>query len=152
MSTPHYIGVLRKEAVPYNFYGRLYIEDRRFFLFLHEKSVKDFFETSAPRHLCVLRKDIVRYSSKTNSKQVYDAIADEVFGFREKKEKSETDIHNWAETINQIKDLQDFIISKETGITKFDKALVRRLIERITVFTNYFTFKLKSGVSVNINE
>jgi len=100
----------------------------------------------------VLRKDIVRYSSKTNSKQVYDAIADEVFGFREKKEKSETDIHNWAETINQIKDLQDFIISKETGITKFDKALVRRLIERITVFTNYFTFKLKSGVSVNINE
>ena len=64
MSTPHYIGVLRKEAVPYNFYGRLHIEDWRFFLFLHEKSVKDFFGTSAPRHLCALRKDTVRYSSK----------------------------------------------------------------------------------------
>ena len=102
MSTPHYIGVLRKEAVPYNFYGRLYIEDRRFFL-CTKKSVKDFFGTSAPRHLCVLRKDIVRYSSKTNSKQVYDAIADEVFGFREKKEKSETGSHNRAETTTRSK-------------------------------------------------
>jgi len=64
MSTPHYIGVLCKDAVPYNFYGRLYIEDWKYFLLLHEKSVKDFFGTSAPHHLCVLRKDAVRYSSK----------------------------------------------------------------------------------------
>ncbi|HNY19254.1 MAG TPA: hypothetical protein PKJ76_04355 [Flexilinea sp.] len=83
----------------------------------------------APRYLGVLRKDAVSYSSKkTNSKQVYEAIADKVLGLREKKEKSETDSHNRAETINQIKELQDFISSQETGITKFDKALVRRLL------------------------
>ncbi len=53
MSTPHYIGVLCKDAVPYNFYGRLYIEDWKYFLLLHEKKCKRFFrDVSTLLHRC----------------------------------------------------------------------------------------------------
>ena len=152
MSTPHYLDVHRKDAVRYNFYGRLHIEDWRFFLFLHEKSVKDFFGTSAPRHLCVLRKDIVRYSSKTNSKQDYDAIADEIFRLREQKEKSEVDSHSREEALNRIKELQDFVNQQKTDITEFNEDQVKRLIEKITVFADHFTVEFKSGISIDITE
>lgn len=41
---------------------------------------------------------------KTNNKQDYDAIADEIFRLREQKEKSEVDSHNRDEAMNRIKD------------------------------------------------
>jgi hypothetical protein len=52
--------------------------------------------------------------------------------------------------MNRIKGLQDFIGQQETEVTVFDKELVRRLIEKITVFTDHFTVEFKSGISVDI--
>ena len=89
---------------------------------------------------------------KANSKQDYDAIADEIFRLREQKEKSEVDSHCREEAMNRIKELQDFIGQQATEVTEFDEELVRRLIEKITVFTDHFTVEFKSGVSVDITE
>ena len=52
--------------------------------------------------------------------------------------------------MNRIKELQDFIGQQATEVTDFDEDLVRRLIEKITVFTDHFTVEFKSGVSVDI--
>lgn len=52
--------------------------------------------------------------------------------------------------MNRIKELQDFIAQQKTDITEFDEALVKKLIEKITVFADHFTVELKSGVSVDI--
>lgn len=54
--------------------------------------------------------------------------------------------------MNRIKGLQDLIGQQETEVTVFDKELVRRLIEKINVFTDHFTVEFKSGISVNITE
>lgn len=54
--------------------------------------------------------------------------------------------------MNRIKGLQDFIGQQETEVTVFDKELVRRLIEKITVFTDHFTVEFKFGISVNITK
>ena len=35
--------------------------------------------------------------------------------------------------MNRIKELQNFIAGQETDITEFDEALVKKLIEKITV-------------------
>ena len=87
---------------------------------------------------------------KANNKQDYDAIADEIFRLRDQKEKSEVDSHNREETMNRIKELQDFIAKQKTDITGFDEALVKKLIEKITVFTDHFTVKFKSGLTIDI--
>ena len=51
-----------------------------------------------------------------------------------------------------ITDLQDFIREQPTEITTFDETLVKRLIDRITVYDEYFTVELKSGVVVEIEK
>lgn len=58
--------------------------------------------------------------------------------------------HHREETINRIKDLQGFIDKQKTDITEFDEALVKKLIEKITVFADHFTVEFKSGLTINI--
>jgi len=94
-----------------------------------------------------LQKEFIK---KANNKQDYDAIADEILRLREQKEQSEVDSHRREETMNRIKELQCFIAKQKTDITEFDEALVKKLIEKITVFADHFTVELKSGVSVDI--
>lgn len=48
------------------------------------------------------------------------------------------------------KELQDFIAEQETDITEFDEALVKKLIEKITVFSDHFTVEFKSGITIDI--
>jgi uncharacterized coiled-coil protein SlyX len=97
--------------------------------------------------LAELQRELIK---KANSKQDYDAIADEIFRLREQKEKSEVDSHCREEVMNRIKELQDFIAGQETGITEFDEALASRLIEKIIVFEDHLTVEFKSGVTIDI--
>ena len=94
-----------------------------------------------------LQKELIR---KANSKQDYDAIADEIFRLRDQKEQSEVDSHHREEAMNRIKELQDFIAGQETDITEFDEALVKKFIEKITVFADHFTVEFKSDITIDI--
>lgn len=94
-----------------------------------------------------LQKELIR---KANSKQDYDAIADEIIRLREQKEQSKVDSHHREETMNRIKELQSFIAKQKTDITEFDEALIKKLIEKITVFEDHFTLELKSGITIDI--
>lgn len=49
-----------------------------------------------------------------------------------------------------MKQLQDFITGQKTNITEFDEALVKKLIEKIIVFSDHFTVELKSGLTIEI--
>lgn len=94
-----------------------------------------------------LQKELIK---RANNKQDYDAIADEIFRLRDQKEKSEVDSHHREETMNRIKELQDFIAQQKTDITEFDEALVKKLIESITVYADHFTVEFKSGLTIEI--
>lgn len=94
-----------------------------------------------------LQKELIK---KANNKQDYDAIADEILRLREQKEQSEVDSHHREEAMNRIKELQDFIFKQKTDITEFDEALVKKLIEKITVFADHFTVEFKSGITIDI--
>jgi len=94
-----------------------------------------------------LQKELIK---KANSKQDYDAIADEIFRLRDQKEQSELDSHHREEVINRVKELQDFIAGQKTDIKEFDEARVKKLIEKITVFADHFTVEFKSGLATEI--
>lgn len=89
---------------------------------------------------------------KANSKQGYDAIADEIFTLREQKSQAEADTRSREETQKRIAELQDFIGSQQSEITEFDESLVRKLIQQITVYDDRFTVRFKSGLEIDINE
>ena len=68
----------------------------------------------------------------------------------ESRSQSEVDSHHREEAMNRIKELQDFISGQETDITGFDETLVKKLIEKITVFADHFTVEFKSGITIDI--
>jgi len=43
----------------------------------------------------------------------------------------------------------DFLKGQPTAITEYDESLVRRLIEKVTVYEDKFTVEFKSGVTVD---
>lgn len=45
-----------------------------------------------------------------------------------------------------------FLREQPTAITEYDEQLIRRLIEKVTVFEDKFTVEFKSCVIVDVNE
>ena len=89
---------------------------------------------------------------KVNNRDAYDNVADEIFQLRELKAKSETDSVIRDERLARITELCDFLKEQPSEIAVFDESLVRRLLQKITVFEDHFTVEFKSGVSVDIEE
>jgi site-specific DNA recombinase len=48
--------------------------------------------------------------------------------------------------------MSTFLKKQSTALTKYDEQLVRRLIEKVTVYEDKFTVEFKSGVTVDVNE
>lgn len=72
-------------------------------------------------------------AAKANSKEDYDEIADEIFRFRELRQKTTVDTAARDEQIKRINDLQDYISQQTALLTEFDESLVRRWIKQITI-------------------
>ena len=51
----------------------------------------------------------------------------------------------------QISEMQQFLAEQQQDITEYDEQLVRRLIEKITVYDERVTVEFKSGTSVDVD-
>lgn len=69
---------------------------------------------------------------------------------RELHQQTTVDTAAKDEQIKRIKELQEFIAGQETNITEFDETLIKRLIEKFTVYEDHFTVKFKSGITIDI--
>ena len=94
-----------------------------------------------------LQKELLK---KANNKEAYDEVADEIFKFREQREKCTFDTAAKDAQIARINELQDFIKQRPAHLETFDEALVKRWLERIIVWEDHFTVELKSGLKIDI--
>ena len=74
-----------------------------------------------------------KFIQKAQSKEAYDAIADEFFRLRELRQQTTVDIAARDKQRKRIHDLQDYIAQQTTRLTEFGESLVRRWIKQITV-------------------
>ena len=98
-------------------------------------------------NLLELQQELLK---KANNKEAYDTIADEIFRLRELKQQTTVDTVSRDEQIKRITALQDFICSQPAELTEFDETLVRRWVQKITVWSDKYTVELKSGIRVDI--
>ena len=89
---------------------------------------------------------------KVNNQDDYKAITDEIFRLRAQKQQSESENMLQDETLSRIRELQNFIAAQPNKLTEFDETLVKRLIQKITVYADKFTVEFKSGVTVGVEE
>lgn len=52
----------------------------------------------------------------------------------------------------RITDMSTFLKEQPATITEYDEALVRRLIEKVTIHAGKFTVEFKSGLTVDVND
>ena len=82
----------------------------------------------------------------------YDKVGDEIHRLRDQKQKLQVESANRDELKKRITDMSTFLKKQPTALTKYDEQLVRRLIEKVTVYEDKFTVEFKSGVTVDVEE
>ena len=89
---------------------------------------------------------------RTESRQNYDDLVEEILLLREQQEQTNMDEAAKAEHRDRIQALCNFINSQPRTITKFDEALVRKLLKDVKVCDVFIEFRFKSGTSVIIEK
>ena len=87
-----------------------------------------------------------------NAKADYEDVANEIYRLREEKQKTLLQCANRDELLKRIDDMSTFLREQPTALTEYDESLIRRLIEKVTVYEDKFTVEFKSGVTVDVNE
>lgn len=97
--------------------------------------------------LLVLQQELL---NRTNNREAYDDVAEEIFHLRELQQQTDSDETTKAIQMERIKELQDFIGQQGSELTEFDEKLVKRWLRQITVWDDHYTVELKSGLSIDV--
>ncbi|MBV0921052.1 recombinase [Lactobacillus reuteri] len=86
-----------------------------------------------------------------NQHQNCNDLTQQVMELREQKEKvQEIESENQVK-LHNIDQVSNFMDENQGGIQEFDPQLVRRLIEKITIFQRYMEFTFKDGEVIKVN-
>lgn len=85
-----------------------------------------------------------------SSKADYEDVAYEIYRMREQKQKAQVENAGRDELRKRIADMSAFLQEQPIAITEYDEQLVRRLIEKVTVYEYKFTVEFKSGMTVDV--
>lgn len=87
---------------------------------------------------------------RANSRQNYNDLADEIDHLRELKQAALTENAEREGLKQRIAEMKQFLTEQTEQIEKYDEFLVRRMIEKITVYKDRCTIEFKSGTSIDI--
>lgn len=85
-----------------------------------------------------------------NSKGNYDSIEDEIYRLREVRQNALVENAEREGMKKRINEMWQFLSEQTQEVTEYDKQLVRRLIEKITVYDEWVAVEFKFGTSVKL--
>lgn len=97
--------------------------------------------------LSELQAELLKLAS---SKADYEKVGDEIYRLREEKQKLQLENAGRDDLKKRISDMDTFLREQPTTLTEYDDALVRRLIEKVTVYEDKFTVGFKSGLTMDV--
>lgn len=100
------------------------------------------------KQLEALQKELLK---KANAKQGFDELADKIDALREEKQGILLEDANRAAMNQRLDELEAFLTEQQEPMTDYDESLVRRLIERITVFDDHLGFEFKCGLETEVH-
>ena len=98
--------------------------------------------------LLELQKELLK---PANSKKDYNSVADEIDRLRELKRNALVESAEQEGLKQRIREMRDFLEQQSTEVTEYDELLVRRLIEKVTVYDERFEVEFKSGAKVDVD-
>ena len=97
--------------------------------------------------LLELQKELLKLA---NSKKDYNSVADEIDRMRELKQNVLVESAEREGLKQRIREMREFLEQQSTKVTEYDELLVRRLIEKVTVYDERFEVEFKSGTKVGV--
>jgi DNA invertase Pin-like site-specific DNA recombinase len=87
---------------------------------------------------------------QAKSKNDYNEVADEIYRLRELKQKVMIENAEREGSRQRIDEMKEFLNEQSCELEEYDEQLVRRLIEKVTVFEEKVNIEFKSGVEVDV--
>ena len=94
-----------------------------------------------------LKKELLKLA---NSKKDYNSVADEIDRLRELKKNALVESGEREGMKQRIREMREFLEQQSTEVTEYDELLVRRLIEKGTVYGERFEVEFKSGSKMDV--
>ena len=92
-----------------------------------------------------LQKDLLRLA---NSKEDYNDIAEEIYRLREERHRILAEEAGKKGSKQRLEEMEKFLNEQSCELEEYDEQLVRRLIEKVTVFDEKMNIEFKSGVEI----
>ena len=92
-----------------------------------------------------LQKELLK---RANAEKDYNDLADEIERLREVKQKTMAENAERGGLKQRIAEMQEFLAEQTEQIEEYDEFLVRRMVEKVTVYEEKFMVEFKSGTSV----
>jgi len=77
-------------------------------------------------------------------------LADEIYRLRELRQKAPVENAEREGKRQRIAEMKRFLNEQSCELKEYDEQLVRRLIEKVTVFDDKFTIEFKPGVEIDV--
>ena len=81
-----------------------------------------------------------------------DEIGEAIITLREERQTILTEIAMRKDVRDRIEDLASFLDEQVEAVTEYSDVLVRRLIEKITIFDEMILVEFKSGLEIEVDE
>jgi len=85
---------------------------------------------------------------QAKSKNDYEEVADEIYRLRELKQNALVENAEREGKRQRIAEMTDFLNEQSCELEEYDEQLVRRLIEKVTIYEEKLTVEFKSGVTI----
>ena len=85
-----------------------------------------------------------------NKNTEYETIANEIDALREKKAVVVTKDAEQEMLRKRINEMRHFLQTQTNRVTEYDEQMVRRIIEKITVYDDTLIFEFKSGMTIDL--
>ena len=87
---------------------------------------------------------------RADAGQNYEDLADEIDRMREKKQEVMADNAEREGQKQRIVEIQQFLAGQTEQIEEYDENLVRRMVEKITVYEDKYAVEFKSGMEIDV--
>ena len=87
----------------------------------------------------------------TNQHQDCDALTQQIMDLRKQKEKVQSRKTNQQTKLHSLDEINELVDLHKYGLVDFDEQLVRRLVEKITIYKRYMEFTFKDGEVIRVN-
>ena len=119
-----------------------------------ETNISEVLGNAHTEELERIRKQIEKQQTllvkMTAASEDYSKVVDKIYALQNEQKQAMADSVNYKAQIERTEEMIEYLKSQPKRVTAYDEQLVRKLIEKITVYDDHLDFLFKSGIHIEI--